>query len=188
MKNKKDDTKVMLSESFKKLMLNHSFDKITIKMITDEASLIRPSFYNHFADKYEMLEWICFKDIFEGAKLLISNKMYPEAINFIFTSIENHKDFYIKAVKVQGQNSFEDIFTRGLLNIFDEFFSAYDKDNLIFGDVLTTNDISKYYSKGLTYYICTWLEKGVQVPASVICQKYLVLVSTSLEDLVLNEL
>lgn len=188
MKSKKDDTKLMLTESFKKLMISHSFEKITIKMITDEASLIRPSFYNHFADKYEMLEWICFKDIFEGAKILISNRMYAEAINFVFTSIENHKSFYIKAVKIHGQNSFEDIFYNGLLTIFDEFFSAYDKDNLLFGNVLTTSDISKYYSKGLTYFISTWLEKGVQVPAAQISQKYLVLVSTSLEDLVLNEL
>ena len=187
MKSKKEDTKIMLAESFKKLMVNHSFDKITIKMITDEASLIRPSFYNHFADKYEMLEWICYKEIFEGAKLLISNKMYVEAINFIFTSIENHKDFYIKAVKIEGQNSFEDIFCNGLLTIFDAFFSAHDKNNMNFADVLSSSDISKYYSKGMTYFISTWLEKGAAVPATVMCQKYIILVSNSLETVVLKE-
>lgn len=187
MKSKKEDTKLMLADSFKKLMVNHSFDKITIKMITDEANLIRPSFYNHFADKYEMLEWICYKEIFEGSKLLISNKMYTEAINFIFTSIENHKDFYTKAVKIQGQNSFEEIFCNGLLTIFDAFFSAHDKDNTYFADILTSSDISMYYSKGLTYFISTWLEKGANVSAATIYQKYILLVSNSLETIVLKE-
>ena len=34
-----------------------SFDKITIKMITDQAGVIRPTFYNYFQDKYEVMEW-----------------------------------------------------------------------------------------------------------------------------------
>lgn len=186
MKNKKEDTKIMLSNSFKKLMLSHSFEKITIKMITDEANLIRPSFYNHFADKYELLEWICHKDIFEGAMLLISNNMYHEAINFIFTSIENNKDFYLKAIKVQGQNSSEDILSNGLLEMFHEFFAVCNKADSKFGGILTANDIAKYYSKGLSYFIITWLEKGGTVPASEIAHKYTILVSTSLDKLILD--
>ena len=87
MRAKKEDTKVLIVESFRKLMLEHSFDKITIKMITDEANLIRPSFYNHFADKYELLEFICYKDVFEGTALLIDNKMYRETILFILNRI-----------------------------------------------------------------------------------------------------
>ncbi|WP_133014275.1 TetR/AcrR family transcriptional regulator [Clostridium cuniculi] len=55
MNNKKEDVHTALQESFKNLILKHSFDKITIKMITDGAGLIRPTFYNHYADKYEVL-------------------------------------------------------------------------------------------------------------------------------------
>ena len=48
----------LLAESFKELAAGAPIDKITIKEITDKAGVIRPTFYNHFQDKYELLEWI----------------------------------------------------------------------------------------------------------------------------------
>lgn len=47
----------LLAESFKELAKKHPIEKITIKEITDLAGVIRPTFYNHFQDKYELLEW-----------------------------------------------------------------------------------------------------------------------------------
>ena len=49
-------TKALIGESLKVLMRNHPFEKITIKMITDEAGVIRPTFYNYFCDKYEVVD------------------------------------------------------------------------------------------------------------------------------------
>ena len=55
----KREVKVLLAESFKGLVLEKPVEKITIKEITDGAGVIRVTFYNHFQDKYELLEWIC---------------------------------------------------------------------------------------------------------------------------------
>ena len=48
----------LLADSFKELAQAIPIEKITIKQITDKAGVIRPTFYNHFQDKYELLEWI----------------------------------------------------------------------------------------------------------------------------------
>lgn len=48
MERKGEATKHQLAESFKELMLKGSFDKITIRMITEQAGVIRPTFYNYF--------------------------------------------------------------------------------------------------------------------------------------------
>ena len=48
----------VLAESLKELSQNQPLEKITIKEITDKAGVIRPTFYNHFQDKYELIEWI----------------------------------------------------------------------------------------------------------------------------------
>ena len=53
----------LLAESFKELAMQRSIEKITIKEITDKAGVIRPTFYNHFQDKYELLEWIITNDL-----------------------------------------------------------------------------------------------------------------------------
>ena len=52
------DTDEKIAKSLKTLMLSKSFEKITVKEITDGAGVIRPTFYNHFSDKYEVIEWI----------------------------------------------------------------------------------------------------------------------------------
>ena len=97
----------LLAESFKELALKHSIEKITIKEITDKAGVIRPTFYNHFQDKYELLERIIITELLEPIGPLIENRMISEALTLLFTNIEKDKGFYTQAVKLEGQNSFE---------------------------------------------------------------------------------
>ena len=63
----------LLAESFKELALKQPIEKITIKEITDKAGVIRPTFYNHFQDKYDLLEWIIDKELLEPVEPLIQN-------------------------------------------------------------------------------------------------------------------
>ena len=52
------DIDQLLADSLKELAAKRPMEKITIKEITDKAGVIRPTFYNHFQDKFELLEWI----------------------------------------------------------------------------------------------------------------------------------
>lgn len=47
-----------LADSLKVLIRQEPLEKITIKQITDDAGVVRPTFYQHFADKYRLVEWI----------------------------------------------------------------------------------------------------------------------------------
>ena len=183
MNNKKEDVHTELQDSFKNLILKHSFDKITIKMITDGAGLIRPTFYNHYADKYEVLEEICYDDIFKGSEMLIENKMPYEAIYYMFSRIENNKEFYIQAAKVEGQNSFEEIINNNLIKIFKELFEKYGTKSRG-KDKFSAKDIAEYYSRGLTFIILRWIEEGVNISAKTLSNKYKLLVTNSLDDII----
>ena len=48
MERKSELTKALLGEKFKELVAKKGFEKLTIKMITDAAGVIRPTFYNYF--------------------------------------------------------------------------------------------------------------------------------------------
>ena len=52
MEHKKDLTKRLIAESFKELVIKQSFEKLTIKKISDQAGIIRPTFYNYYRDKF----------------------------------------------------------------------------------------------------------------------------------------
>ena len=71
MERKREATKILLQEGLKTLMKSHSFEKITVRMITDEAGVLRPTFYNYYRDKYELLEGIFRDDIEERAEELL---------------------------------------------------------------------------------------------------------------------
>lgn len=112
MERKREVTKALLAESFKELMLKSSFDKITIKMITDAAGVIRPTFYNYFQDKHEVMEWLLEEEVFKGVRRTMEEHRDMEAIHMIFKKIEKEKGYYQKAFEVTGQNGFEEILTR----------------------------------------------------------------------------
>ena len=97
----------LLAEALKELAEKHPIEKITIKEITDRAGVIRPTFYNHFQDKYELLEWIIMEDLLKPMIPFIKNGMLDQAWIFLFTSIEREKTFYSKFSRLEGQNSFE---------------------------------------------------------------------------------
>ena len=78
MAGQKERIDILLAESFKELALRQPIEKITIKAITDRAGVIRPTFYNHFQDKYELLEWIIRVQILEPTRPLIHAGMIDE--------------------------------------------------------------------------------------------------------------
>lgn len=80
-------TKQILAESLKKLMLHHSFEKITIKDITDAAGFIRPTFYNHFKDKYDLVEWIFTEEIIRPGEQLFDVGLFREGIRLMLANI-----------------------------------------------------------------------------------------------------
>ena len=93
----KNATDALLAGSFKKLALHQPIEKITIKEITDDAGVIRPTFYNHFQDKYELLEWIIKTELLEPVRPLIENEMINEALLLLFINIEKEQKFYMQA-------------------------------------------------------------------------------------------
>ena len=109
MERKRELTKNLLAESFKELLIKGSFDKITIKMITDQAGVIRPTFYNYFQDKYEVMEWLLETEVFRHAREMMEDGMEIEAIYLLFRKMEKDQQYYQKAFEVTGQNGFEEI-------------------------------------------------------------------------------
>ena len=109
MERKGEVTKHQLAENFKELMLKGSFDKITIRMITEQAGVIRPTFYNYFQDKYEVMEWLLEEEVFRPVFEMVEDVMEREAIYLLFRKMEKDQQYYQKAFEVTGQNGFEEI-------------------------------------------------------------------------------
>lgn len=68
-----DITKRAISASLKKLLREKKLNKITVQDIADDCGINRQTFYYHFQDIYDLVEWTCIEDT---EKVLKENRTY----------------------------------------------------------------------------------------------------------------
>ena len=111
--SKSQKTKTKLAHALKILMLDMPFDKISVTKICDQAQVHRKTFYYHFKDKYDLVNWIYDSEVAQFA-LLDEGSEDPEAGLHYFQAIchylYDNRTFYHKALQIEGQNSFLDHF------------------------------------------------------------------------------
>ena len=188
MAEEKKDVEQALAESLKELVQRMPFEKITIKKITDGAGVIRVTFYNHFQDKYDLLGYIVQKEILEPVGILLKNDMYKEALTLIFTNLKKDSAFYEKAVRIEGQNSFEEIteecIYKLLLDLFSERSSGKPHAKHPW---LTIDSLARYYARSMNYVVIYWIRSGMNIPPEEVANIYEYVVTRSLWD-ILEEL
>lgn len=179
----KETIDILLAESFKELAGQRPIEKITIKEITDKAGVIRPTFYNHFQDKYELLEWIIKTQILNPVKPLISARMIDEALMLMFGTLEKEKDFYVKAAKLEGQNSFESIVKKCIEEtLLGEIYSSSEKPKNFKYKWLTPEHIAEFYAQAMCFVVVSWIESGMAVEPREITDIYNYMMSHSMSE------
>ena len=107
-------TKQALSNALKELLEEQSFEKISVSDICERCHMNRKSFYYHFKDKYDLVNWIFDTEFVEVNQV---NTLYIQDENYSFDdrwkNIEitcnyfyENRTFYRRVLKVDGQNSF----------------------------------------------------------------------------------
>lgn len=178
----KNGIDIILAESLKELSRTRPIDKITIKEITDKAGVIRPTFYNHFQDKYELLEWIVREELMKPVMPLFANGLLREGVTFIFTAMEKEKEFYQRAVRLEGQNSFTEIMMRTakdmvLANMDQEAVQAKLKY-----DWLTPELVAEFYGQIACSLAIRWITDGMRIPVNEVVDAYLSISKGSMLD------
>ena len=169
----KRDIEKALANSLKELVVKMPFEKITIRQIADGAGVIRVTFYNHFQDKYDLLAWIVRSEILDPVRILVSNQMYRETLILIFSNLLRDKDFYMRAVKIEGQNSFADIINycafRMVMDMFKERGASTVHKKY---EWLSIENLAKYYANSMSYIILEWIRTGMMIPAEEMATIY----------------
>ncbi len=86
-------TKRALATSLKNMLLKKPLNKITINDIANDCGINRMTFYYHFKDIYDLIEWTCEED---AAKALEGKKTYDtwqQGFLNIFNAVLENKPF-----------------------------------------------------------------------------------------------
>ena len=86
-------TKRALEQSLKNLLLKKPLNKITINDIAEDCGINRMTFYYHFKDIYDLVEWSCLEDTQKALKEKKTYDTWQEGLLQIFYAVRENKPF-----------------------------------------------------------------------------------------------
>lgn len=116
-------TKRALATALRELMKEVPFEKIQVAQICERCDMNRKSFYYHFKDKYDLVNWIFDTEIIPFICKADKSGQYEQRVEMLREICDYfyaNRSFYRAALKIQGQNSFSEHlgeFVRPLLKL-----------------------------------------------------------------------
>ena len=154
-------TQRALSEALIKLLQDKPLNKITVNDIVSECGVARQTFYYHFQDIYDLLEWTLANDAAElSAKMSESDSWY-DRFYVIFSSMKAQK-----ALMTNVFNSL-DSFTLYvyITDVTRELFSSIvDPSKADITDRQRTTLI-EFYSRVFATILIDWIKHGMKEDA-----------------------
>ncbi|WP_078394459.1 TetR/AcrR family transcriptional regulator [Shouchella patagoniensis] len=138
-------TRKLIMDSFIQLSTKKSLKELTIKDITDEATVNRATFYYHFNDKYDLLEKVLKEDLMTNVIQEIDqqDQLDHETITAIFLSITSFQTSLASRCKRSFEeftSSIETVIKKELEQAFYRILLAQhpdqDKQSLRIGAVM----------------------------------------------------
>ncbi|MDD6714964.1 MAG: TetR-like C-terminal domain-containing protein [Firmicutes bacterium] len=162
-----DTTKRALEESLKHMLLKKPLDKISISDITNDCGISRMTFYYHFKDIYDLVEWSCEED---AARALAGNKTYEtwqQGFLQIFEVVRDNKPFIMNVYRSVSRSQLERYLYKVtyalLLNVVNEEAEgmAVDKEDKAF--------IAHFYQYAFVGLMLEWIQDDMREdPAAII--------------------
>ena len=152
-------TKMALASAMKELMEKTPFSKISVGDICELCQMNRKSFYYHFQDKYDLVNWIYSTEFIAT----VQKKKYLngwELFEDICAYFEENRRFYVNALQVSGQNSFHEFFEAMLQKIV----RGYLEDEILLQSAHTTF-FAVFFTDAFVAAIQRWLNENAGLSA-----------------------
>lgn len=152
-------TKRELAESLKRLASERLFEHVTVGDIVNECGMNRQTFYYHFSDKYELLDWIYYNETFVPLTADISFTNWDEKLCELLRIMKANKAFYMNTIKCSN-NFFEEYLLKMLIVLFKTAIGDLD----VRGQVSEKKKelYAKMLAYGLTGVIIEWAMNGMK--------------------------
>ncbi|AKP67987.1 TetR-like C-terminal domain-containing protein [Companilactobacillus ginsenosidimutans] len=168
------DTKKLLAESLLTLLCSKPIDHITIKDIVTECDVTRQTFYNHFSDIYELVEWISKR---AADRALVSSSDYDswqQGFYNIMVDLKQHETIVHNIYESRYRDVLEDYFYRVV-------FKYVAKVVELQAEGMNVEDkykhfIAHFYTLAFIALIFEWAHKGMKEDPQTLIDQTSVLV------------
>lgn len=158
METKRDKVKYRLADSIKVCMKNTPVDKITVKAIVEGCGVTRQTFYRHFLDKYDLINWYFDKLVLASfAEMGQGNTVY-EGLVKKFRFIQQERVFFAEAFRSDDRNSLKehdfDLILQFYLEKMMEKTGRVPEEESCF--------LLEMYCRGSVYMTAKWVLTGMK--------------------------
>lgn len=171
-------TKRALEQSLKNLLLKKPLTKITINDITEDCGINRMTFYYHFKDIYDLVEWSCLED---ARKALEEKKTYDtwqQGFLQIFEAVLDNKPFIMNVYRCVHREQVEkylkplvDNLLLGVINEEAEGITVREEDREF---------IAQVYSYIFVGLMLDWIKDDMKEKPEDIVERLAVLIKGSI--------
>ena len=117
-------TKRALEQSLKNLLLKKPLTKITVGDITEVCGINRMTFYYHFKDIYDLVEWSCLEDAKRALEEKKTYDTWQQGFLQIFKAVQENKPFILNVYRCvhreQVEKYLQPLVDQLLLNVINE--------------------------------------------------------------------
>ena len=172
-------TKRALEESLKRMLMKKPVNKITINDITEDCGVNRATFYYHFKDIYDLVEWSCEEDSKRAADGNTTYDTWEQGFLNIFYAIEENKPFILNVYHYVSQEQITQYLYRVVYRLIKdvveecaEGMSVREEDKKFIAD---------FYKFAFVGLVIDWIRKGMKENPKDIIERLNTLVSGNIE-------
>ena len=166
-------TKIAIAASFKKLLSKKSLSNITINDIVEDCGVNRGTFYYHFHDIYELLEYVFME--YTNEILEYSNThTWQETFLKVFSTLIDNKSYIMNAYNSINREILENSLHRLIRNLFlSKFKQSQDKlSKCRHVDEASIEFAADIYGYSIGGMILDWIKNDMPVekPGKILAQ------------------
>ena len=153
-------TKRALEASLKKLLLQKPLNKITINDITEDCGVNRMTFYYHFKDIYDLVDWIMVEDAAKALEGRQSFENWTDAFLDILHQVQDNKVLVMNVYRSVSREQVEQYLYKLLDSMLRDFvdrsaqgFTVQDSDKQFIID---------FYKYALVGMALEWIRRDMK--------------------------
>lgn len=173
-------TKKALEESLKKLLLKKPLNKITVSDITEDCGINRMTFYYHFKDIYDLIEWSCLED---ASKALEGNKTYDtwqEGYLRIFGAVKENKPFIMNVYNSVSREQVENYLFKITFKLLEDVVEEQAKDMSVLKE--DKYFIANFYKYGFVGLMLEWIKDDMKQDPKIIVDKLSLMIQGNIKE------
>ena len=141
------DMKRTIAEMLIKLLEHKPVDKITVKELVDACGISRQTFYYHFQDIMEVIEWTAAQAIQAAVDVSMAASTSQEALKAVILSLQKNRKLIQHLMGSQWRAEIEHLLVQAMRTYLEKMFRAKSQGLAIIPEDLDA--AIRFYSYGL---------------------------------------